>query len=191
MNVVLVSGSPSAHSRSQRLLAELGWRLVERGLEVGSLLLRELPPAALLRSDEGDEPLVQAALAQVAQARAVVFATPIYKAAYSGLLKSFIDLLPQHGLAGKFALGLASAGSPGHLFALDYALRPVLASLGSRFVLPSVVATERELQLRADGALVLDADVARRLDACADELLLALLSLPSRRDARPALAQVA
>src|SRR5256885_12419558 len=43
--------------------------------------------------------------------RSVVVATPIYKASYSGVLKSFLDLLPQFGLAGKVVLPLATGGT--------------------------------------------------------------------------------
>jgi FMN reductase len=61
----------------------------------------------------------------------VVVATPVYKAAYSGLLKVFLDVLPQTALKGKLVLPLATGGSPHHMLALDYALRPVLQSLGA------------------------------------------------------------
>ena len=57
----------------------------------------------------------------------VIVATPIYKAAYSGLLKVFLDLLPAEALRGKTVLPLASGGSVAHLLALDYALKPVLS----------------------------------------------------------------
>ena len=67
-----------------------------------------------------------ASLAQVANAQLIVVATPVYKAAYSGLLKVFLDLLPQTALAGKTVLPLATGGSPHHMLALDCALRPVL-----------------------------------------------------------------
>ncbi len=57
----------------------------------------------------------------------MVIGTPVYKAAYSGLLKSLLDLLPQYALAGKTVLPLATGGSTAHVLAIDYALRPVLA----------------------------------------------------------------
>ena len=43
-------------------------------------------------------------LATAIFALAVVIATPVYKAAYSGILKAFLDLLPQDGLDGKLVL---------------------------------------------------------------------------------------
>jgi FMN reductase len=55
----------------------------------------------------------------------------VYKAAYTGLLKSFLDLLPQYALAGKTVLPLVTGGTPAHVLTVDYALRPVLASMGA------------------------------------------------------------
>lgn len=77
-----------------------------------------------------EHPLIRQALAEVAQAHVVLIATPIYKAAYSGVLKAFLDLLPQDALRGKTVLPLATGGSIAHLLALDYALKPVLSALG-------------------------------------------------------------
>lgn len=51
---------------------------------------------------------------------AMVFATPIYKAAYSSVLTAFFDILPQHALAGKSVLPLATGGSAHHMLAVDY-----------------------------------------------------------------------
>ncbi len=62
---------------------------------------------------------------------AVVVATPIYKAAYTGGLKALFDILPQSALRGKTVLPLATGGSPAHLLAIDYALKPVLSALGA------------------------------------------------------------
>jgi FMN reductase len=76
----------------------------------------------MLRADVS-HPSVAQAVEQVERASGIIIATPIYKAAYSGLLKLFIDLLPQTALRGKFVLPIATGGSPHHMLALDYALR--------------------------------------------------------------------
>lgn len=87
-------------------------------------------------------------MALVDETDALVVATPIYQAAYSGLLKTFLDLLPQHAFAGKPVLPLATGGSPAHVLALDYALRPVLTALGAqvsqgRFILDRHITASR------------------------------------------------
>jgi len=157
--IVIVVGSPSAASRSQALARAVAGLLPRH--EVQWLRLRELPAASLLSGDPSDL-LLQQAVAAVATARAVVVATPIYKAAYSGLLKTFIDLLPPETLRGKAVLPLATGGSAAHLLAIDYALKPVLASLGARDILDAVYATDAQLAREGDGYRV-DADTHVRL----------------------------
>jgi FMN reductase len=136
-DVVSVSGSPSADSRSAALLRFIERRIASRASRVRHIALRELPPADLLQA-RADSPALRVALAAVHEANLVMVATPIYKASYSGLLKVFLDLLPQDALRDKTVLPLATGGSPGHLLALEYALKPVLAALGARHVLDAV-----------------------------------------------------
>lgn len=98
--------------------------------------LRDLDPRALLGADRGDAQ-VAAAQREIEEADGVIIATPVFKAAYSGLLKAFLDGLPQFGLAGKAVLPLATGGSLAHVLALDYALRPVLQSMAARHIVQS------------------------------------------------------
>jgi FMN reductase len=137
MNVLLLGGSPSAPSTTWRLQQLVGERLALLGYRTVALQVRELSPQALLRADLKD-PAIRDAAALVADADAVVIATPVYKASFTGLL-------PQDGLAGKLVLPLATGGSQSHMLALDYALRPVLASLAPRHILPSIYATSEQL----------------------------------------------
>jgi FMN reductase len=131
MNVLLLGGSPSAPSTTWRLLQLLGERLGALGHRMVALQVRQLPAEALLRADP-DDAVLREALRLVREADAIVVGTPVYKASFSGALKVFLDLLPQDGLDGKLVLPVATGGSQSHMLALDYALRPVLASLGPR-----------------------------------------------------------
>ena len=169
MSVILLGGSPAPHSSSSRLLQHIGERLALHGQRLHRIEVRDLSATALLSLDT-DEPSIARALAQVRQADAVVVATPVYKAAYSGLLKAFLDLLPQDGLAGKLVLPLATGGSQSHMLALDYALRPVLASLAPRHILPSIYATSEQLPWDADKGLAPVAAIAARIDAGVEQL---------------------
>ena len=176
--VLLMAGSPSAPSRSAALLDAVHQRLALRaGLHVVRLNIRDLPAEALLLADWG-HPAIVKALAQVAQADALVIATPVYKAAYSGVLKVFLDLLPQTALKHKTVLPLATGGSPHHMLALDYALRPVLQSLSARHILPGVYATDVQIPRSAEGAYAPAADIAVRLDEAVATLLTESFRLP-------------
>jgi FMN reductase len=103
----------------------------------------------------------------------VVIATPIYKAAYSGALKAFLDLLPQFGLTGKVVLPLATGGSLAHVLAIDYALRPVLSSLNPLHVVTGLFVLDKLLE-RTDDGLVIEPDLSKRLDLIVADFALAL-----------------
>src|SRR4051812_21219756 len=77
MPILLIAGSPSERSRSAALLDSVGQRLVARGATVERLHIRDLSPQALLLADTGHRSIL-AALDQVARARAIVVATPVY-----------------------------------------------------------------------------------------------------------------
>ncbi|MDM0073591.1 NADPH-dependent FMN reductase [Variovorax sp. J2P1-59] len=177
MTVLLIAGSPSAPSRSAVLLDAVAARLAERKVPVDRLAIRELAAHALLLG-EASNPSVQQAVEQVQRADVIVIATPVYKAAYSGVLKVFLDLLPQSALKGKTVLPLATGGSPHHMLALDYALRPVLQSLAARHILPGVYATDGQVTLQPEGAYQLQAELSQRLDDAVETLASEGLKLP-------------
>ncbi|WP_278808128.1 NAD(P)H-dependent oxidoreductase, partial [Obesumbacterium proteus] len=89
--------------------------------------------------------------------------TPVYKAAYSGALKSILDLLPERALEHKVVLPLATAGSSNHFLALDYALKPVLSALKAQEVLHGVFATDLQIDYASREA-TLEAALAERLE---------------------------
>ena len=175
--ITVLSGSPSRTSRTAALAGHVARRLEADGHEVSEVAARDLPPAALLAADVAD-PAVARVLARVATADGVVVASPVYKAAYSGLLKVVLDALPQSGLAGKVVLPLLTGGSQAHVLAVDYALRPVLASLGADHVVPGAFVLDQHVDRAAGGALT-DPAAAERLRAVVDRFSLALGAAPS------------
>lgn len=181
MSVLLIAGSPSTHSRSSALLDAVGDGLQRLGgthrVPVDRVQVRDLSPQALVLADFGHGSVTRA-IAQVEAAQAIVVATPVYKAAYSGVLKLFLDLLPQTAFKGKAVLPLATGGSPHHMLALDYALRPVLQSLGARHILPGVYASDAQVQREECGAYRIDADIRSRLEDAVTTLLHEGLRLP-------------
>ncbi|WP_338694118.1 NADPH-dependent FMN reductase [Streptomyces sp. Q6] len=153
--LLALTGSASAPgtSRTARLVQDIGRRYAAHGHEVRHLDVRDLPAEALLSADVAD-PEVAHAVGLVARADALIVASPVYKAAYSGVLKTFLDLLPQYALRGKSVLPLATGGSPAHVLAVDYALRPVLTSLGAD-VAQGWFVLDRHITVAADGSVTL------------------------------------
>jgi FMN reductase len=184
VSALLIAGSPSALSRSTALLDAVGDRLLRRGTRVDRITVRDLPAQPLLLA-EWSHPAIDRAITQVAQAKVIVVSTPVYKAAYSGVLKVFIDLLSQHALKGKTVLPLATGGSPHHMLALDYALRPVLQALSARHILPGVYATDAQISLTPEGAYQVHNDLAERLNEAVDVLATEGLKLPATTGFEP------
>jgi FMN reductase len=152
--VLAISGSPSSKSRTALVAQHVLGLLRSENLETRFLSIRDLPAEALLRADTSDPKLAEA-LALVESASGIVVATPIFKAAYSGILKCLLDLLPQFALAGKAILPLATGGSVAHVLALDYGLRPVLQSMGARHIVQSHFIPEKDVTVQGN-ELILD-----------------------------------
>ncbi|MEU0742056.1 NADPH-dependent FMN reductase [Streptomyces sp. NPDC006134] len=176
--VLSVSGSPSATSRTARLLRHLDHRLTAQGHEVVPLDVRTLPAEALLAADVR-HPAITEATALFARADGVVIGTPVYKAAYSGLLKALLDLLPQYALAGKTVLPLATGGTTAHVLAIDYALRPVLSSMGAAHIVPGWFTLDRDITVADDGTLTVAPGSAEALAEVTDRFSLALGGRPA------------
>ncbi len=170
MTVLLIAGSPSEKSRSAALLDGVQKRLQARGAQVERLQIRDLSPQALILADFGHPSIIHA-VARVASADVIVVSTPVYKAAYSGVLKVFLDLLPQTGLRGKTVLPLATGGSPNHMLAVDYALRPVLQALGAKHILSSIYATDAQVTPTPEGTYVIADEIGERLDEAVNILI--------------------
>lgn len=128
--IVLLNGSPSTRSSTEALLIHVADDLRMHGYDTTLLNLRSLPAEALLHA-RSDQPQLAAALAEVQTADALVVGTPVYQASYSGLLKTFCDVLPVGVLRGVPVLPLLTGGSDCHILALDHGLKPLLSTLGA------------------------------------------------------------
>ncbi|MER7134126.1 FMN reductase [Streptosporangium saharense] len=74
-------------------------------------------------------PALGEAIEAVTGADGVIAVTPIFTASYSGLFKSFFDVIDHTALAGKPVLVGATGGTARHSLALEHALRPMFAYL--------------------------------------------------------------
>lgn len=172
-DIVTIAGSPMERSRTTALLTYVGAELEAAGLSVQTFQVRLLPAEDLLFG-RYDSPAVQSVATAIAAARGIVVATPVYKAAYSGVLKALLDLLPSGILAGKTALALASGGSAAHTLAVEYALGPLLAALGAGQVIAGVYLTDSQVQVGEDGGVRLEEGANARLRQSLDALIRAV-----------------
>ncbi|WP_447645959.1 CE1759 family FMN reductase [Nocardioides zeae] len=70
------------------------------------------------------------AIGDVARADGLIVVTPVFSASYSGLFKTFFDVLEPETLAGKPVLLAATAGTARHSLVLEHALRPCSPTCG-------------------------------------------------------------
>ncbi|MFB8388097.1 CE1759 family FMN reductase [Microbacterium sp. NPDC055910] len=97
----------------------------------------------------------------VVSADAVIAVTPIFSTSYSGLFKSFIDVLDPDALAGKPVLIGANGGTARHSLAIDYAIRPLFAYLHTEPVSTGVFAASSDWGAAADDVAPLAARIER------------------------------
>ena len=107
------------------------------------------------------------AVKAVVESDAVIAATPVFNASYSGLFKSFFDIIDKDSFAGKPVLIAATGGSPRHSMVLDHAVRPMFSYLRA-VVVPTGVYAASEDWAGTSGDT---ATLADRVDRAAGELV--------------------
>lgn len=127
-DIIIISGSPSENSKTEKVLNYLGIFLEQEGLSITHISVKDVSSDVLL-GGKYNSPEIQRIAALLQDAKGAIIGSPVYKGAYSGVLKTLIDILPQDVLKHTPVLPLMTGGSPSHLLALEYALKPVLASL--------------------------------------------------------------
>ena len=97
MRVITLAGSPRYPSRSSALLEYARETLTAADIEVCHWHLQNFAPEDLLYA-RFDNPALQTLNEQLAGADGLIIATPVYKASFSGALKTLLDLLPERAL---------------------------------------------------------------------------------------------
>jgi FMN reductase len=172
MNLVVVSGGTSDPSSTRMLADRITARVLERAaqerLEVTTSVIELRPLAAELASAQVTgfaPPEVAAAIAALAQADALIVATPVYKAGVSGLVKSFFDVVDQDLLIAVPTVLAATAGTSRHALVADEQLRSLFAYLRTLTTPTSVFAASEDWGTKALGD---------RIDRAAHELVVLL-----------------
>ena len=151
--------SAAAVAAAAGLDIELTTRVIElRDLahDITNHMLTGFPPAALAD-----------ALDALAAADALIPVTPIFNASFSGLFKSFFDVVDKDTLTDKPVLLAATGGTARHSLALEHAVRPMFAYLRAVTVPTSVFAASEDWGSGEDGA---DGYLRGRIDRAAAEL---------------------
>jgi FMN reductase len=156
--IAVVSAGLSQPS-STRLLADQLAAATHRALRLGGADVRveiiELRDLAHALTDNLLTGFASGALADavglVRDADALIAVTPIFSASYSGLFKTFFDVLEEGTLDGKPVLLAATAGTARHSLALEFALRPLFAYLRADVVPTAVFAASEDFGVAGPG----------------------------------------
>lgn len=118
-----------------------------------------------------------AAIREVVDAEAIIAVTPTFNMSYSGLFKSFFDVIEEGQLASiPTALG-ATGGSARHSMVMDTAMRPMFSYLKAQVVPTGVFAASEDWGT--------DSGLERRIEREGKELADLMVALPRRREADP------
>jgi FMN reductase len=172
-SLVVVSAGLSNPSSTKLLADRLGAATVAalEEVEVTHVELRDLAHQLTDQLLTGfPAPELAAAQAAVVAADGLIVVTPVFSASYSGLFKTFFDVLETGALDGKPVLVAATAGTPRHSLVLDHALRPLFAYLHAVVVPTGVFAATDDFA---------GTDLDARIDRAAGELA-ALMGKVSR-----------
>jgi len=131
--------------------------LREHARDLADNLVTGFPNASLRR-----------ALETVTGADALIAVTPVFAASYSGLFKTFFDVVDKDALAGRPVLLGATAGTARHSLVLEHAMRPLFAYLRAVAVPTAVFAAADDWA--GAGADGLDGALAQRAERAAGEL---------------------
>lgn len=175
MRIVVVTAGLSTPSSSRILADELAAATRRRlDADVQVIELREHAHAIVDNLLTGfPAPALAEAVAAVTGADGLIVVTPVFTATYSGLFKSFFDVLDKDSLVGKPVLIAGTGGTERHSLALEYALRPVFGYLRAHVVPTAVYAATPDFGAHRTA-------LAERIERAADEFTELVRLLPRR-----------
>lgn len=142
---------------AEEALADRGERVEVRVVELREVA-QDIMNAMTTRVPTGELPGI---LADIAEADGVIAVTPVFNASYSGLFKSFFDVIEPGTLDGTPVLIAATGGSPRHSLVLEHALRPMFSYTRSLVVPTGVYAASEDWGAGESGGRELTERIAR------------------------------
>lgn len=162
MKILLISGANSATSRLTGFMNYIEQTISNHSIDVDRVDVISIPAEDLILTNFSSA-AIQGARKKVEEADVLFIATPVYKGAYSGILKTFLDLLPERALAGKVCVPIAMGGTVAHLLMLEYTLKPVLSILGATTIQHGIFALDKQVTF-VGGSVAIDEDLVERVE---------------------------
>lgn len=157
MSIVIINGTNNATSRvnaiAQHISQETGAKIIN---------VFELPANDLIGTNFAS-PAIQSANEIIEKAEEVVLLTPIYKASFTGILKTYIDLLPEKAFVGKHIIPIVVGGTERHQLVLEFALKPLASALGATNISQGVFVHDQQIE-RIQSTFNIADDIIERIN---------------------------
>lgn len=186
VRVAALSGGVSSPSSTRRLVDHLTGA-VERQLRAHGHRVRtdvvelreyaEDATAVMIGAPASDR--LREVFDLIGRADVLIVGTPVFRGSYTGLLKTFLDVIDTEAVAGKPVLLAATGGSLRHALVIDHELRPLFAFFRAATAPTGVFATQEDCATEFRP----DTELEARIERAAVEVV-------ALADARPAVGQV-
>ena len=147
LNLLTVVGNPKVGSRTLDVALEISRQLAAWLESEGRVVNAAAIDIAAISSGlfDWEDEAANGAMAQVKEVDLLIVASPVFKATFTGLLKSFLDRAPMEGLDGTVAVPVMVGAAPNHALAVDAYLRPLLVEIGASCPTRALYVTESQL----------------------------------------------
>lgn len=159
--IIFIAGSPAVPSRTDLILKHVESLVKKEGFSTTTYSVTEFSPEDLVKGRWDSQDIKKFADA-IKQADGVIVGSPVYKASYTGVLKSLLDLLPEGALKNKPVLPIMVGGSTRHLLAIDYSLNPLIAILKGQ-PLQGLYFVDSEIDKTDEVAPIKDTELLERI----------------------------
>jgi FMN reductase len=192
-------GQPSSTRLLADRLTEAVRRHVAGDVEVRVIELRDLANDVAHNMVTGfPAKNLRGAIDTVTDADALIAVTPVFTGSYSGLFKSFFDVVDKDALTGTPVLAAATGGTARHSLVLEHAMRPLFAYLRAIVVPTAVYAASEDwgttgtsatavaaVTGKGDDGRAIDGTLAARIDRAGSELAALMNARPPRPASDP------
>ncbi|WP_119321584.1 NAD(P)H-dependent oxidoreductase [Capsulimonas corticalis] len=163
-DIVIISGSPSNASNSHGVLGYTRRILESHALSTHLISVRDLPLKDLLHA-QAESTAVRGQTELLAHAGGIIVGSPTFRSSFSGVLKTYLDLLPDGIFAGKAVLPISSAATLSQIGDFEAAIKPVLTDLGAHKILPGLTLLDSQIEWSEDREIRLPDNIDHSLHA--------------------------
>lgn len=154
-SVAIIAGGNKIQSRLTAVVDYAEQYLNDVGIETDIIHVHQLDAEALITADFSNDSINETHK-KIENADGIIIVSPVFKAAYSGIVKTYLDLLPRGAFTGKTVLPLALGGTFAHVLAIQYSLDPVIKELGADTIHKGRFILDKHITANADGTYSYD-----------------------------------